>query len=175
MISTLKSKDPDTDRLMLTPLSVLHGLHGLWASRGISQDAFFLGAQVCQKMISLGNDVTTYTGKLANLHYTVLNGTLYTGPVNKDLTLYANALQDLHFRAGLLSSLTTLTSEQLLQSPESTHFTIQESIVAGKDYSTDTQVHFYVAIMLKTSFFCKLNKSAAAVLHGRKALVIEEN
>lgn len=170
---TRRSGTPLADRL--GPLSVIHGLHGLWASRVIGQDAFFLGAQVCQRMLHEKTIAVDYSGELAHSHYTVLSGAVYTGPIAKDLTSYITALQDLHFRGGLLSSLNPVDITNSYGDETRTHFTVAPDMLAGSDYDYTTRIYFHVLNTSKEDFFEAVNRLAAASMSGARPAILDEN
>lgn len=156
----------------LGPLNVLHGLQGLWASRVISQDAFFLGAQICQSMLDARASTLEYAGETAQGRYTVLSGVIYTGPLVKNLSLYITALQDLHFRGGLLNDLVMPdTADPTLRT---THFTLSPNWIAGMDYDMATPICYRIVPAGKDEFFTYVNTLSGAALGDTDALEINK-
>ena len=146
----------------LGPLSLLHGLHALWCARVISQDALFLGAQVCQRMLEAKATHVVHTGTQAQTHFTTLSDAIYTGPIVKDLSTYSIALQDLHFRGHLFNDLVLPD----LNDPDTgaSHFSLSPNWVAGDDYDMDTFIHYQIAPMTRADFFVHVNKLVGASL-----------
>ncbi len=142
----------------ISPIGVLQALYGLWVSGVVSQDAFFLGAQVCQMMHAAEVTQVVHTGVAAQNTVVMMGSTLYSGKVSKDLGKYVGALQDLHFRAGLLNDL----AEPALFKEENRkrHFTLSPSMTAGRHYSSRTPIYFRVALIEKGEFYTLANKLA---------------
>lgn len=142
----------------LDPITIIVGLYGLWVARVIGQDAFFLGAQVCQLMHGFDAKQVVLEGEVAQTRIVTLDGALYAGPLTKDMDLYVEALQDLHFRGGLINNIVEphSTPGELIN-----HFTINQKMVAGVHYDFRTPIFFKMFPITKREFLQKANILAA--------------
>lgn len=158
----------ENTRDMLQPANLLRGLYGLWASRVLSQDAFFLGAQVCHRMIRDKVTQVILTGEEAQNTVTRMSNTIYSGPIGKSLHMYVAALQDLHFRGALLNDL----SESALYDPDNMtkHFTLSPTKTAGRHYSFRTPIYFRILPVSTPEFVDLANKLAASSLMACETL-----
>lgn len=148
--------EPDS---RLHPLTALVGIYGLFVARVITQDAFFLGAQVCQSMHATKTDRTTLTGLVAQNQLVTLNDALYAGPLTEDMSAYVKALQDLHFHGGLLNN---IVEPQNTVGELVNHFTVDHGLVAGVHYDFNTPIYYQMISVTKHEFLQRLGRMAAA-------------
>ena len=158
------------DDSFVSPLSILRGLYGLNACHAIAQDTFFLGAQVCQRMLQEKSTRIRYSGEQAQSHFTVVNGTVYTGPISKTLANYTTALRELHSVGGINSFLTEV--QEFGERRVNEHFTIHESGRAGLAYGFSSPIIFRAANITKGEYFATINALAADHLDGCQPLII---
>lgn len=155
----------------LDPVTIIVGLYGLWVARVISQDAFFLGAQVCQSMHVSSTRQVVLDGEIAQTRIVTLDGALYAGPLTKEIDMYVEALQDLHFRGGLINNIVEphSTPGELIN-----HFTMNQKMVAGVHYDFKTPIFFKMYPITKREFLQKANILAAKNLGNCARLEIRD-
>lgn len=140
----------EVDIALLRPYEAALHLFQLLAIGYISHGAFRLGANILQRMSESGVRQMQATGwDLMNsvVHF---EGRLYAGAISEDLRDYVQALQELNFRAGLLSALTEagLFDERI----GSTHFTLSPEWTAGVHYGWHTPIFYRLAPVSSTEY-----------------------
>lgn len=155
----------------LDPITIIVGLYGLWVARVISEDAFFLGAQVCQMMHAQGSRQVILQGQVAQNRIVTLDGALYAGPLTKNITTYAEALQHLHFRGGLINNIVEPrdTPGELIN-----HFTLNQKMLEGIHYDFTTPIYFRMFPISKREYLQKANIQAAQSLGNCPRLEIRD-
>jgi hypothetical protein len=135
---------------VLHPIDVLELLQKLAAAGVIGMSALAVGAQGCGYLAAKDVKQVIFTGNQLAQRAIYHGDELICGPMPADLTSFIEALQDLHFRGGVVSDLhepkpyDTDTANQ--------HFTVSPRIQANRDYSMDTPIYFR-CIPIRSSVF----------------------
>lgn len=150
------------------PEDLMVALRGLHASKIISREALFLGCHICaimadrnvEQVIIRGDEIT---GKV--LRY---EGALVAGPISPSLVDYAQALQELHFRAGLLNDI--YGHETYSPEMAQRHFTLSPTLTPGRSYGIKTPIYYQIIPYSREQLLRSVNKMMAEKLYGNTVI-----
>lgn len=163
--------EPVPPRDPVEPIAVLHCLYALFASRVISQEAFFLGAHVVQRMVKARARQIVMTGLDAQTSLVKVANSVYAGPITRSMTEYITALQDLHFRAGIWNSMTVASLGDV--SCATKHFTLSPGLTFGVHYSFDTPIYYQVIPATRHEYLRMANKLVSSSLEQCEQLHLD--
>lgn len=141
---------PITSEQRVSPAAYVHGLRALWVIGAISQDSYFLAAQVAAKCQIHDVREVNLTKQEATTTCVRQGGTgpVITGPVSADHLAFVGALQQLHFKCGTLSHI----NPQLLdeEDAQERHFTLNP--INQYPWSDTTPLYFRLPPVLNNIF-----------------------
>lgn len=138
-----------------TPVEVVAGLKALLTARIISQDAFCLGVMICAQSQASGSRDITCSHDAASKIVVRAHGQVFSGPVGRDRFAFTEAMQGLHFCAGILSHY----DEQKLEEFDAAerHFSMSPEVGSDKMWNIETPILFRMPTVTKQDFSAKVS------------------
>lgn len=134
----------------VTPAAYVHGLRALWVIGAIKQDTYFLASQVAAKCQNSEVREVNLTKQEAMSTCVRQGGTgpVVTGPVGSAHLTFVEALQQLHFKCGMLNHI----NPQYLDEADAAdrHFTLNP--INQFPWSDTTPLYFRLPDMLGNIF-----------------------
>lgn len=135
----------------VSPDDLLEALPLLVNLKYISPSSYALGAQVCMEMKRLGVRQLIYDWRVAVQSYVRSEEGFLVGPPTDSDTIFVEALQDLHFRGGLLNAFdeARLNEEDCWER----HVTLSPTQHINCHYSRVTPIYFRITDHSRDSLY----------------------